>query len=244
VIEHTTAQGLRIGLPSTASAQRTSQAKFLETLSAIKARRGDQDAVPVTNIKVYHPPEGWEEERADYIEKESARSKKDKAEAAARAKREKAEQTARLTRLNRRPAYARPNPDEEIEEEEGGSGEENEDDANKDADADGNKLVTRKRRTLARGGARGGAPSGKRLRQSLGLPEARRDARPKGRPRKKRKVDVQPEAVAEEANEDTPVAGPSRDATSTQAEAEQVDTNMAEGGATQGDDDGAEDLDD
>ncbi|KAI4733033.1 hypothetical protein E4T50_16411 [Aureobasidium sp. EXF-12298] len=240
VIEHTTAQGLRIGLPSTASAQRTSQAKFLESLSAIKARRGDQDAVPVTNIKVYHPPEGWEEERADYIEKESARSKKDKAEAAARAKREKAEQTARLTRLNRRPAYARPNPDDEVEEEEG-SGEENEDDANKDADADGNKLVTRKRRTLARGGARGGAPSGKRLRQSLGLPEARRDARPKGRPRKKRKVDATPEAVAEEANKDTPAAGPSQDGTSTQAEAEQEDTNMAEGGAHDDDDDGAED---
>ncbi|KAI4730295.1 hypothetical protein E4T49_01836 [Aureobasidium sp. EXF-10728] len=235
VIEHTSAQGLRIGLPATASAQRTSQAKFLEALSAIKARRGDQDAVPVTNIKVYHPPEGWEEERADYIEKESARSKKDKAEAAARAKKEKAEQTARLTRLNRRPAYARPT-EEELEEE--GSGEENEDDANKNADADGNKLVTRKRRTLARGGARGGAPSGKRLRQSLGLPEARRDSRPKGRPRKKRKVVAEPEAVAE-ANEDTPgeavstAAGPSQEGTSTQAEAEQEDTSMAEGGATQ-----------
>jgi hypothetical protein len=240
VIEHTTAQGLRIALPSTASAQRTSQAKFLEALSAIKARRGDQDAVPVTNIKVYHPPEGWEEERADYIEKESARSKKDKAEAAARAKREKAEQTARLTRLNRRPAYARPNPEEEAEEE--GSGDENEDDANKDADADGNKLVTRKRRTLARGGARGGAPSGKRLRQSLGLPEARRDSRPKGRPRKKRKVVAAPEVVAE-TNEDTPAeaassaAGPNQEATSTQAE--QEDTSMAEGGATQDADDGA-----
>ncbi|KAH0269652.1 hypothetical protein KCU91_g8565, partial [Aureobasidium melanogenum] len=238
VIEHTTAQGLRIALPSTASAQRTSQAKFLEALSAIKARRGDQDAVPVTNIKVYHPPEGWEEERADYIEKESARSKKDKAEAAARAKREKAEQTARLTRLNRRPAYARPNPEEDAEEE--GSGDENEDDANKDADADGNKLVTRKRRTLARGGARGGAPSGKRLRQSLGLPEARRDSRPKGRPRKKRKVVAAPEAVAE-TNEDTPAeaaspaAGPSQEGTSTQAE--QEDTSMAEGGATQDADD-------
>ncbi|KAG9998980.1 hypothetical protein KCU78_g16149, partial [Aureobasidium melanogenum] len=232
VIEHTTAQGLRIALPSTASAQRTSQAKFLEALSAIKARRGDQDAVPVTNIKVYHPPEGWEEERADYIEKESARSKKDKAEAAARAKREKAEQTARLTRLNRRPAYARPNPEEEAEEE--GSGDENEDDANKDADADGNKLVTRKRRTLARGGARGGAPSGKRLRQSLGLPEARRDSRPKGRPRKKRKVVAAPEAVPEAASS---AAGPSQEATSTQAE--QEDTSMAEGGATQDADDGA-----
>ncbi|KAG9823087.1 hypothetical protein KCU98_g16640, partial [Aureobasidium melanogenum] len=241
VIEHTTAQGLRIALPSTASAQRTSQAKFLEALSAIKARRGDQDAVPVTNIKVYHPPEGWEEERADYIEKESARSKKDKAEAAARAKREKAEQTARLTRLNRRPAYARPNPEEEAEE---GSGDENEDDANKDADADGNKLVTRKRRTLARGGARGGAPSGKRLRQSLGLPEARRDSRPKGRPRKKRKVVAAPEAVAE-TNEDTPTeaastaAGPGQKGTSTQAEAEQEDTSMAERGTAQDADDGA-----
>ncbi|CAD0107830.1 unnamed protein product [Aureobasidium uvarum] len=238
VIEHTSAQGLRIGLPSTASAQRTSQAKFLEALSAIKARRGDQDAVPVTNIKVYHPPEGWEEERADYIEKESARSKKDKAEAAARAKREKAEQTARLTRLNRRPAYARPT-EEELEEE--GSGEENEEDANKNADADGNKLVTRKRRTLARGGARGGAPSGKRLRQSLGLPEARRDSRPKGRPRKKRKVVEAPEAVAE----DTPAEGAStapglsQEGTSTQAAAEQKDTSMAEGGATQEADDSA-----
>jgi hypothetical protein len=249
VIEHTTAQGLRIGLPSTASAQRMSQAKFLEGLSAIKTRRGDQDAVPVTNIKVYHPPEGWEEERADYIEKESARSKKDKAEAVARAKREKAEQTARLTRLNRRPAYARPDPDAEIEEGEEGSGEENDDDTNKDADADGNKLVTRKRRTLARGGARGGAPSGKRLRQSLGLPEARRDARPKGRPRKKRKVDEAPEAAVEDANEGTPAeeastaAGPSQDGTSTQARAEQEDTNMTEGGAAQGDDDGAGDID-
>ncbi|KAI5211423.1 hypothetical protein AUEXF2481DRAFT_197824 [Aureobasidium subglaciale EXF-2481] len=234
VIEHTTAQGLRISLPSTASAQRTSQAKFLEALSAIKSRRGDQDAVPVTNIKVYHPPEGWEEERADYIEKESARSKKDKAEAAARAKREKAEQTARLTRLNRRPAYARPNPDEEAEED--GSGDENEDDTNKDGDADGNKLVTRKRRTLARGGSRGGAPSGKRLRQSLGLPEARRDARPKGRPRKKRKLAEVPEDIPGEATEDTTAeaisavsAGPSRDGTS--AQAEQEDTNMTEGGA-------------
>ncbi|CAC9884684.1 unnamed protein product [Aureobasidium pullulans] len=242
VIEHSTTKGLRIGLPSTASAQRTSQAKFLETLSAIKARRGDEDAVPVTNIKVYHAPEGWEEERSDYIEKESARSKRDKAEAAARAKKEKAEQTARLTRLNRRPAYARANTDELVEEE--GSGEEEDDDGTK-KDEDGNKLITRKRRTLARGGSRGGAPSGKRLRQSLGLPEARRDSRPKPRPRKKRKLAAVAEEVVEDANEDTAAegaasaAGPSQDGTSTQAEAEQQDTTMAETSGTQDADDSA-----
>ncbi|CAD0040750.1 unnamed protein product [Aureobasidium pullulans] len=195
VIEHSTTKGLRIGLPSTASAQRTSQAKFLETLSAIKARRGDEDAVPVTNIKVYHAPEGWEEERSDYIEKESARSKE-----------------TRLRLLH---------------------------------DEDGNKLVTRKRRTLARGGSRGGAPSGKRLRQSLGLPEARRDSRPKPRPRKKRKLAAVVEEVVEDANEDTAAegaasaAGPSQDGASTQAEAEQEDTTMAGTSGTQDADDGA-----
>jgi hypothetical protein len=230
VIQQTTAQGLRIGLPSTASAQRTSQAKFLEALSAIKARRGDTDAVPVTNIKVYHAPKGWEEERAEWIEKESARSKKDKAEAVARAKKEKAEQTARLSRQNRRPAY-RPTrgkdpsveqeeEGEEEEEEQAEEEEEEEDATNKDGTT---PAVTRVRRPT-RGGARGGgAPSGRRLRQSLGLPEARRDSRPKAQPRKKRKV------VEAATTEHAPADGPSQDDTSPQDQVEQSDTVMEEG---------------
>jgi len=52
------------------------------------------------------------------------------------------------------------------------------------------------------------------------------------------------EAEDTPAEEASAAAGPSHDGTSTQAEAEQEDTNMTEGGATQGDDDGAEDADD
>lgn len=215
IIQHTTTKGLRIELPTTASAQRVSQAKFLESLSAIKARRGDSDAVPVTNIKVYHPPEGWEEERDEWIAKESARSKKDKAEAA-----------ARISRQNRRAAYVRPDPDEQAEQ-----GSEDEEDADKDAedDEDGEptlaSLKARKKRTM-RGGNRGGAPSGKRLRQSLGLPEARRDKRPRGRPRKKRNTVATESPAAEDAAEDA-FAGPSQVAADIQVE--QTDTIMTEG---------------
>ena len=96
VIQTSERHGLRIELPSTASAARVSQAKFLERLSAIKARRGDTDAVPVTNVKTYRPPEGWQDERQEWIAKETARSERDKVEAA-----------ARMERLGKRSKYAR-----------------------------------------------------------------------------------------------------------------------------------------
>ncbi|KAF1356796.1 hypothetical protein BDV97DRAFT_394679 [Delphinella strobiligena] len=169
-------QGLRIQLPSTASSLKVNQARFLERLSAIKAKRGDRDAVPISNVKYYKLPDGWEAEKEEWIAKETALSERNRLEAELRM----AKSAGRVNRFTsdhdiQRPMYhvqGTPGPED--------LSEQDLDSADPDATLS-SELNPRKRMT--RGGPRGGAPSGKKLRQSLGLPEARRDKRPNGRPR-------------------------------------------------------------
>lgn len=182
VIRQTETQGFRIELPSTANPVRVNQARFLERLSAIKARRGDQDAVPISNIKIYRPPQGWEKERDEWISKETALSDRNRLEAEIRA-------AKNLGRVRFTPVQGHVGSvdrDTLMRLEGGGA----EGDYFSDQDMESpeptlSSQIPRKRKT--RGGPRGGAPSSKRLRESLGLPEARREARrPVGRPRKLR----------------------------------------------------------
>jgi len=178
IVRQSESQGINIELPSTASASRVSQARFLERLSAIKAQRGDQDAVPVTNIKIYRPPEGWEAERDAYIARETSMNEKNRLEADLRAEK----LLSRANKAHRDASHAR-----DVEANAAASDavdftEHDLDSPDPDPDRVGlASQIFRKRK--ARGGPRGGAPSGKRLRQSLGLPESRKDKRVPGRPR-------------------------------------------------------------
>lgn len=179
-IHHTDGQGFRIDLPTTASASKVAQARFLERLSAIKAKKGDQDAVPITNIKIYRHPEGWEQERDEWIAKETALSAKDRLE-------------AEMRMTNRRLLSTVPGDDDQSvvgtnDTPIRGDVDDQSDNQTGTPDPDAIDLSGQLPKRKGRGGPRGGAPSGKRLRQSLGLPEARRDkrvtGRPNGRPRK------------------------------------------------------------
>ena len=184
IVRQVDSQGFHIELPSTASASKVRQARFLERLSAIKAQRGDSDAVPINNVKMHKPPEGWEAERDEWIAKETSRSEKNRLEAEIRI----AKHQGRSSTNAALASYDRNSVDsEEVADldEFLGPGVASASDEELDTpDPEGVLLpsqYSRKRKT--RGGPRGGAPSGKKLRQSLGLPEARRDKRAPGRPR-------------------------------------------------------------
>ena len=83
VIKFSAEHGLQIDLPSTASAQKVSQARFLERLSTLKRQRGQMDHVPVRPIKAYSRPENWEQEREDWLAQERAEKAQKQAEAEA-----------------------------------------------------------------------------------------------------------------------------------------------------------------
>lgn len=179
VIQHSPSHGLHIELPATASAVKVNQARFLERLSAIKARRGDRDAIPVSNVKTYKYPDDWEAERDEWILKETSKSEKHRQEAELRTgngpRRRRTKSAAATSQVvddanGESPA---PEVDEQADSEE--------DYYSPDPDHIDLGGLVRKRRPR---GFRGGAPSGKRLRQSLGLPDARRNHKPVGRPRK------------------------------------------------------------
>lgn len=166
IIKHADSGALEIQLPSTASASKVAQARFLERLSAIKASRGDKDIVPTANIKIFKHPAGWEKERDEWIAKETALSAKDRLEAEVR--RNSRRKTGHSTTLikNAGPEDTTP-----------GVGAEN-----SEQDGDTTNPLPTKLPKRTRGGPRGGATSSKRLRESLGLPEARRDKKIAGMP--------------------------------------------------------------
>jgi len=81
IIRSSAEQGLQIDLPDTASADKVSQARFLERLSTLKRQRGEMDHVPVKPIKQYTRPENWEQEREDWLAQERAEKAQKQAEA-------------------------------------------------------------------------------------------------------------------------------------------------------------------
>lgn len=178
VIQQNPEHGVRIELPATASTVKVNQARFLERLSAIKAKRGDRDAIPVNNVKTYKFPDGWEAERDEWLLKETSKSGKHRQEAELRAgsgpkrRRTKSSATAQQAANDENGESPAPNAEDEADSEEDYESQDPE-----HIDLGG---MLRKRRPR---GFRGGAPSGKRLRQSLGLPDARRNKKTMGRPR-------------------------------------------------------------
>ncbi|GAB7357123.1 hypothetical protein MBLNU459_g7924t1 [Dothideomycetes sp. NU459] len=228
VIQSNPSQGLRIELPVTASAAKVSQARFLERLSAIKARRGDRDAVPVTNIKNYRIPDNWEAERNEWISKETAKNERHRLEAEMRTGKASGLRTAHS------PAQQQPAADD-------ADGESLTPDAGSRVGSDGDigdldpdhidlsEEFSRKRR---RRGFRGGPPSGKRLRQSLGLPDARRNKRPVGRPRK---IRLDSEVVSAQGHDTEHSASPAL-----RQDTVELAQEDATGGASQAGDDAAE----
>lgn len=81
VIRSSAEHGLQIDLPDNAPADKVSQARFLERLSALKRQRGEMDHVPVKPIKQYSRPENWEQEREDWLAQERAEKARKQAEA-------------------------------------------------------------------------------------------------------------------------------------------------------------------
>lgn len=200
LIRKTDTGGFRITLPSTATSSRVNQARFLERLSNIKAKRGDKDNVPVSHIKIYRPPPGWEAERDEWIAKETVLSDRNRLEAETR----KAKSALRKVRFA--PTHSERAADDgyyDEEEEDHGDDDADADDGGETSDQDRDtpepgSLAEQMRKRKTRGGSRGGAPSSKKLRQSLGLPESRRDKRAVGRPRQIRLDPEFEEAGAEQ----------------------------------------------
>lgn len=71
-IHQSARHGIRIELPTNASAEKVSQARFLERWSVIKKAKGQRDPIPVKGIRTYTLPEGWEMEKQEHLAKEAA----------------------------------------------------------------------------------------------------------------------------------------------------------------------------
>ncbi|GAB7341253.1 hypothetical protein MBLNU457_7529t1 [Dothideomycetes sp. NU457] len=95
IIRSSAEHGLQIDLPDTASADKVSQARFLERLSTLKRQRGEMDHVPVKPIKQYTRPENWEQEREDWLAQERAEKARKQAEAGPNEAEEQSQDTIR-----------------------------------------------------------------------------------------------------------------------------------------------------
>lgn len=179
-IERGDGTGLKINLPANAPPNRVSQARFLERLSAIKRRKGEGDAVPVQMIKGYNRPADWESVREAWLAREAAAKEQERGNAAG-AKNGQGQTDG-----------AADGEEEDDGEEMEDAGEVTEDEDPEDYVGPGQKR---------RGGNRGGRLSNKKLRENMGLPEARYQDPPRKRQRASRDASLAPETPAGEGTE-------------------------------------------